>query len=73
MDVQFWDFTTGLLIHELNWFPETVPTGIRYHQSSDLVAISCDDSTIRVVDVETKKLVREFHGSEGKIIDFVSS
>jgi len=50
----------------------TTVTGIRYHQPSDLVALSCDDSSIRIVDIETKKLVRELFGCKGTITDFVS-
>lgn len=37
----------------------TAITGLRYNSSSDLVAFSCDDLSIRVVDIETRKLIRE--------------
>ena len=33
--------------------------GLRYHRNSDLVALSCDDGSIRVLDITTKKLIRE--------------
>jgi len=33
--------------------------GLRYHRNSDLIALSCDDSSIRVLDITTKKLIRE--------------
>lgn len=48
-------------------------TSLRYHSSSDLIAFSCSDSSIRVVDIETKKLVRELFGCQGEITDFTFS
>jgi hypothetical protein len=33
--------------------------------ASELVAFSCDDLSIRVIDLETRKLVREFWGCVG--------
>lgn len=47
-------------------------TGLRYSRS-ELVAFSCDDLSIRVIDLETKKLVREFWGCVGQINDFIFS
>lgn len=37
--------------------------GLRYHRNSDLIALSCDDGSLRVLDIETKKLVRELWAS----------
>jgi U3 small nucleolar RNA-associated protein 21 len=37
--------------------------GLRYHRNSDLVALGCDDGSIRVLDIETKKLIRELWAS----------
>jgi U3 small nucleolar RNA-associated protein 21 len=37
--------------------------GLRYHRNSDLIALSCDDGSIRVLDIETKKLIRELWAS----------
>ncbi|KAI0022751.1 WD domain-containing protein [Xylariomycetidae sp. FL0641] len=71
--VKFWEFLTGNLQHEINWAPMTAITGCRYHSASDLVAFSCDDNSIRVVDVETKQTIREFWGCQGKINDFTFS
>ncbi|KAK3056111.1 hypothetical protein LTS18_011724, partial [Coniosporium uncinatum] len=71
--VKFWEFSTGLLLHEMDWYPMTSVTGIRHHRPSDLIALSCDDSSIRVVDMETKKLVRELWGCKGKVSDFAFS
>jgi U3 small nucleolar RNA-associated protein 21 len=61
---QFWDFMTGLLLHEVDWYPMTKIMGLRYHPNSDLIALSCDDGSIRVLDIETKKLIRELWASQ---------
>lgn len=51
--------------------------GLRYHRGSDLVALSCDDGSIRVIDIETKKLIRELWASTShiqlQIIDYTFS
>ncbi|CAJ2513552.1 Uu.00g016710.m01.CDS01 [Anthostomella pinea] len=71
--VKFWDFLTGNLVHEINWAPMTAITGCRYHAASDLIAFSCDDNSIRIVDIETKRTIREFWGCQGTINDFTFS
>lgn len=48
-------------------------TGLRYSKSSELVAFSCDDLSIRVIDIETRKLIREFWGCVGQVNDFIFS
>ena len=64
---------SGRLVGELNWHPMTAITGIRYNSSSELAAFSCDDLSIRVVDIETRKVVREFWGCVGQVNDFTFS
>ncbi|PLB44673.1 snoRNA binding protein [Aspergillus steynii IBT 23096] len=71
--VKFWDFVTGSLVDELDWHPMASVTGLRYSSASELVAFSCDDLSIRVVDIETRKVVREFWGCVGQINDFTFS
>ena len=71
--IKFWDFITGNLVDQIDWAPMTAVTGCRYHANSDLTAFSCRDGSIRVVDIETKKTVREFWGCEGGINDFCFS
>ncbi len=51
----------------------TAITGSQYYRPSDLIALRCDDLSIRVVDVVTKNLVRELWGCAGQISDFVRS
>ena len=57
--VKFWDFSTGLLAHEINWSNSTRITDMRFHRGSDLAAFSCTDGCVRVVDISTHKLIRE--------------
>ncbi|KAJ5152835.1 uncharacterized protein N7482_009313 [Penicillium canariense] len=71
--VKFWDLLTGSFIDQLDWHPMAAITGLRYSKTSELVAFSCDDLSIRVVDLETRKLVREFWGCVGQVNDFIFS
>ncbi|CCX30561.1 Utp21 specific WD40 associated putative domain-containing protein [Pyronema domesticum] len=72
--IKFWEFTTGILIHEFDWSGTTkIPNKMKLHRPSELLAVSCDDTAIRVIDIETKKVVRELWGCEGKISDFCFS
>ena len=57
--IKFWDFKTGALKHELDWSAAVSILALRFHRSSELVAFSCSDGCIRVVDTSTYKLVRE--------------
>ncbi|KAI1007078.1 hypothetical protein K3495_g1141 [Podosphaera aphanis] len=69
--VKFWDFRSGNLVDELDY--STGLTGIRHHSPSDLIAISSDDRCVRVIDIETKKTIREFWGCRGAINDICFS
>ncbi|KAI1102280.1 WD domain-containing protein [Jackrogersella minutella] len=71
--VKIWEFLTGNLLSEIDWAPMTGITGCRYHAANDLAAFSCDDNSVRVVDIETKQTIREFWGCQGKINDFIFS
>ena len=71
--IKFWDFQTGLLQDEVDWSSMVSIIASQYHRPSDLIALSCDDQSIRVVDTETKKLVRELWGCLGEITDFCFS
>lgn len=71
--IKFWDFATGLLLKQLDWSSITTVVGLKLHRSSDLLAMSCTDGCLRVIDIATKKLVRELWGSESDIADFCFS
>lgn len=51
--------------------PSTV-VSILLHRDSGLLAAICDDMVVRIVDIETHKVVRELGGSRGRILDIVS-
>jgi U3 small nucleolar RNA-associated protein 21 len=71
--VKFWDFSTGTLLDEIGWSLTRAITGMCYYAPSDLIAVTCDDFVIRVVDIETKKTIREFRGCKDRINDFCFS
>ncbi|KAA8570237.1 hypothetical protein EYC84_002550 [Monilinia fructicola] len=71
--IKFWEFGTGNLVDEIDWFPMVSITGMRYHAPNDLIAVSCDDLSIRVIDIETKKTIRELWGCQGGINDMCFS
>ncbi|KAH6616651.1 WD repeat-containing protein 36 [Boeremia exigua] len=57
--IKFWNFATGTLLHEIDWYPMVKILSLRYHPNSDLIALSCDDGSLRVLDITTRKLIRE--------------
>ncbi|KAH7386464.1 Utp21 specific WD40 associated putative domain-containing protein [Cadophora sp. MPI-SDFR-AT-0126] len=71
--VKFWEFGSGKLVDEVDWYPQVGLTGIRYHAPNDLIALACDDLSIRIVDLATKKTIRELRGCQGSINDFCFS
>lgn len=66
--VRFWDFATGLEKHKLT-FDSCAPISLRYSATSGLVSLACDDLCIRILDIETKRIVRELWGCVGQIYD----
>ncbi|KAG6036507.1 hypothetical protein E4U41_005638 [Claviceps citrina] len=71
--IKFWDFLTGTLLEQLDWAPMTYPTSCRYHAANNLLAFACNDLSIRIVDLETKKTIREFWGAQESINDICFS
>lgn len=71
--IKFWDFHSGRMVEELDWHAETGITAMRAHRPSDLIALACDDARVRVVDIETQKVIRELSGSKGAIQDLCFS
>ncbi|TDZ61089.1 U3 small nucleolar RNA-associated protein 21-like protein [Colletotrichum trifolii] len=71
--IKFWDFLTGRLEHQMDWAPMAAVTGVRYHAANDLAAFSCDDNSVRVVDLETRRTIREFWGCRDAVTDFCFS
>ena len=65
----FWDFLSGKILQQKTLTDSATPTSIRYNPISGLIAISCDDLCIRIIDIESRKVVRELWGCTGQIYD----
>lgn len=68
----FWDFSTGKILDKKH-FDSALPTALRYNPVSGLLAFSCDDLCIRIIDIETRRTVRELWGCVGQIYDLCFS
>ena len=44
---------------------------ILLQRDSGLLAVTCDDLVLRIVDIETRRIVREMSGFGGNILDIV--
>ncbi|KAI9136584.1 Utp21 specific WD40 associated putative domain-containing protein, partial [Paraphysoderma sedebokerense] len=69
--VKIWDFKTGNDIHTFS-FPTAI-THLIHHSDNELVAVVGDDLCLRVLDVETRRVVREFWGHRNRITDIAFS
>ncbi|EEB89750.1 hypothetical protein MPER_12120, partial [Moniliophthora perniciosa FA553] len=69
--INFFDFHTAKLDHTL-----VLPSGavsVVLHRDSGLLAVVCDDMVVRVIDIETKRIVRELGGFRGRVLDITFS
>ncbi|THH10776.1 hypothetical protein EW145_g1083 [Phellinidium pouzarii] len=69
--INFFDFHTQALLHTLV-LPSTCAS-ILLQRDSGLLAVICDDLVIRLVDIETHRIVREMGGFSGNIMDVAFS
>jgi U3 small nucleolar RNA-associated protein 21 len=69
--VLFWDFATHALLSSLE-LPAPA-SALLLSRSSGLGAIACDDFSVRVVDVSTRRQVRSFSGHSNRISDMCFS
>ncbi|CAO3594707.1 unnamed protein product [Absidia cylindrospora] len=69
--VKIWDFKAATVLQTITL--ESPIVAIRYLRDNDLLAVVCDDLGIRVIDVETYKIVREFWGHQNRITDIAFS
>ncbi|TFK42298.1 Utp21-domain-containing protein [Crucibulum laeve] len=69
--INFFDFQTTKLEHTLI-LPSTA-VSILLHRDSGLLAVVCDDMVVRVVDIETRRVVRELTGFRGRVLDVTFS
>jgi U3 small nucleolar RNA-associated protein 21 len=70
---KFWSFLDGTLLHQVDWSSTLAIASLRHHRASDLIALSCDDLSIRIIDIQTRNLVRELWGCIGQVSDFCFS
>ncbi|ORY24304.1 putative WD-repeat protein [Naematelia encephala] len=69
--IYFFDFHTTKLLYELQ-IPSSITSTV-LHRDSGLLALVCDDLAIRLVDIETQRVVRELRGFKGRILDMAFS
>ncbi|KAJ9115237.1 hypothetical protein QFC20_001104 [Naganishia adeliensis] len=70
-NLNFFDFHTTLLEHTMT-MPSTI-TQINLNRDSGLLAVVCDDLVVRLVDIETRRIVREMAGFRGRVLDLAFS
>lgn len=67
---QFFDFHTADLEETL--VLPSAAVSVVFHNDSGLLAIIHDDLVVRVIDIETRRMVREFSGFRSRVLDLVS-
>ncbi|KAJ3027289.1 UNVERIFIED_CONTAM: WD repeat-containing protein 36, partial [Siphonaria sp. JEL0065] len=65
--LKIWNIKKRLLLQTIK-FPATISSMV-FHKESNIAAIACDDLSVRVVDIEVGKIVREFWGHRNRILD----
>jgi len=68
-DTQFFDFHSAALLETINLGSGISATLLQ--RDNNLLAIVCDDFTVKLLDIETKRVIREFYGFRGRIVDIV--
>ena len=69
--VKFWRFKSGRLLTKL--VLGTDLNCVRLNRDSGLMAVAMEDFTIRVIDIDTRVVVRQFPGHDGFITDMAMS
>ncbi|OCH93410.1 Utp21-domain-containing protein [Obba rivulosa] len=69
--INFFDFHTAKLQHTV--VLPSAAVSITLHRDSGLLAVICDDLFVRVLDIETRRIVRELGGFRGRILDLTFS
>ncbi|WVO12563.1 hypothetical protein L204_100167 [Cryptococcus depauperatus] len=65
--LHFFDFHSTQKISEVQM--ESSITALLLNRDSGLLCIICDDLVIRLLDIETRRVVRELQGFKGRILD----
>lgn len=66
--IMFWDFQTGKCVDRV-LIESAAATALDYNPVSGLISLACDDMCIRIIDIETRRTVRELWGCVGQIYD----
>lgn len=66
--LSWYDFTSTELLHRTTISTSGI-SSIYLHRDSNLLLIVSDDLVLRLVDIETHRVVREFVGFRGRILD----
>lgn len=69
MYLQFFDFHTAKL--EKTLLLPCSALSMTLQRDSGLLAVVCDDRVVRLVDIETRNVVRELRGHRGRTLDLV--
>ncbi|KAJ1342728.1 hypothetical protein BSLG_002825 [Batrachochytrium salamandrivorans] len=69
--VKFWSFSKGTLVHTMQF--DSPVSHMVLHSQSGLLVVATDHMGIFVIDVDTKKIVREFWGHMNRITDIIIS
>uniref|UniRef100_A0A452UMM3 WD repeat domain 36 n=1 Tax=Ursus maritimus TaxID=29073 RepID=A0A452UMM3_URSMA len=69
--LKFWNFKSKILIHSMSL--DSSPNMMLLHRDSGILGLALDDFSISVLDIETRKIVREFSGHQGQINDLAFS
>lgn len=70
---KFWDFQKGGLLHQIDLSQHGSINGLRLHRASNLCALSCGDDCIRIIDIDTRRIVRELRTPHSQIRDWCFS
>lgn len=66
--LSWYDFTSTELLHRTTISTSGI-SSIQLHRDSNLLLVISDDLVVRLVDIETRRVVREFVGFRGRILD----
>ncbi|KAG8713637.1 hypothetical protein FRC08_013011 [Ceratobasidium sp. 394] len=65
--IHFFDFHTTARLHVLKL--PSAAVSIELQRNSGLLGVICDDHAVRVIDIETRKVVRELRGFLARVLD----
>ncbi|KAF8350478.1 Utp21 specific WD40 associated putative domain-containing protein [Amanita rubescens] len=69
--VNFFDFQTTKL--EQTLVLPSAAVSLTLHRDNGLLAVVCDDMVVRIIDIETRRIVREFGGFRSRVLDIAFS